>query len=167
MKSEYLVVAQFSPTAPTGEGLVVPAKSSIERKTFLESYPAKIVLPDKFMWSECLETESTGGGGSGAHCVDVLTPHHVLVPVLLKRSGQKSESESEKLSSSIQKYLSSPSPPSSARIDSLSSRLVVEVTGGGFGAKLFPPVLAVGYPPPPPPPPDTLPLDELTGLMAV
>jgi len=65
VKSEYLVVAQFSPTAPTGEGLVVP---------------------DKFMWSESLKAESTGGRGSGAHCVDVLTPHHVLVPVLLKRS---------------------------------------------------------------------------------
>ena len=62
-------------------------------------------------------------------------------------------------------YLSSPSPPSSARIDSLSSLPVVEVTGGGLGAKLFPPVLAVGYPPPDTP--DTLPLDELTGLLAV
>ena len=55
-------------------------------------------------------------------------------------------------------------------MDSLSSLLVAELTGGGLGTKPFPPVLAVGYPPPPPPPPDTpdtLPLDELTGLLVV
>ena len=90
MKSKYLVVAQFSPTAPTGEGLVVPAKSESkkERITRFEIFgPAK--LPDKFMWSESLEAESASGRGSSAHCVDVTTTHHVLVPVILKRSGQK------------------------------------------------------------------------------
>ena len=123
------------------------------------------------MWSECLEAESAGRGGSGAHGVDVLAPHHMLVPVLLKRSAQRISVriKARIMIQSFQRYhyLSSPSPPSSARIDSLSSLLVVEVTGGGLGAKLFP-VLAVGYPlPPPPDTPDTLPLDELTGLLAV
>ena len=47
------------------------------------------ILPDKFMRSECLEAESAGWGGSGAHRVDVLAPNHMLVPVLLKRSAQK------------------------------------------------------------------------------
>jgi len=75
VKSEYLIVAKLSPTAPAGERLIVP---------------------DKFMWSECLEAESAGWGGSGAHRVDVLAPNHMLVPVLLKRSLFRKTSEFSK-----------------------------------------------------------------------
>ena len=134
------------------------------------SIPQRLCLPDELMWSERFEAESTSRRSSCAHRVDVL-PAHMLVPVLLKRSAQRISVriKTRIMIQSFQRYhyLSSPSPPSSARIDSLSSLLVVEVTGGGLGAKLFP-VLAVGYPPPSPPDtPDTLPLDELTGLLVV
>ena len=106
------------------------------------SIPQRLCLPDELMWSERFEAEGTSRRSSCAHRVDVL-PAHMLVPVLLKRPGWKSGTEDQ-----IEKchYLSSPSPPSSARIDSLSSRLLVEVTGVGlFVAKLVPPEVTAGY----------------------
>ena len=89
VKSEYLIVAKLSPTAPAGERLIVPAKSMLVSSHNDRCMVGKGILPDKFMWSECLEAESAGWGGSGAHRVDVLAPNHMLVPVLLKRSAQK------------------------------------------------------------------------------
>ena len=93
----------------------------------------------------------------------------MLVPILLKRPDQNKGMCVRYESFQKYSYLSSPRPPSSARIDSLSSLLLVEVTGGGLGTKLLPPVLttAVGYPPSPDAADPTLPLDELTGLLAV
>ena len=81
------------------------------------------------MRGEGLEAKSTSGRCCGAHCVDVL-PNHMLVPVLLQRSEKQHEVEKDQQF----QYLSSPSPPSSARIDSLSSRLLAEVaTEVGLG----------------------------------
>ena len=80
----------------------------------------------------------------------------MLVPVLLQRSEKQHEVEKEQQF----QYLSSPSPPSSARIDSLSSRLLAEVTAEvELGTKLVAPG-AAGHP-------DALPLEGVTRLLVV